>query len=194
MIQITDLEQIFYPFIKGEKGEKGDKGDKGDKGEQGEKGEKGENGSSVTQEQLSAIKLEIKSEIKLETLKEENPIGHIRMETTNTNPADYLGFGTWTLWGAGRVPVGVDTTLTEFATVEKTGGEKTHTLSVEEMPTHKHGTGNTYIVGTGSTATLALSTTNSTSAGALITDNAGGGQAHNNLQPYITCYMWKRTE
>ncbi len=84
MIQITDLEQIFYPFIKGDKGDKGEKGD---------------NGSSVTQEQLSAIKLEIKSEIKLETLKEENPIGHIRMETTNTNPATYLGFGTWISWG-----------------------------------------------------------------------------------------------
>lgn len=105
MIQITDLEQIFYPFIKGDKGDKGEKGD---------------NGSSVTQEQLSAIKLEIKSEIKseikLETLKEENPIGHIRMETTNTNPATYLGFGTWISCG----PVGVDTADTDFATVEKT--------------------------------------------------------------------------
>lgn len=37
--------------------------------------------------------------------KAENPVGHIRMETTNTNPSTYLGFGTWVLWGSGRVPV-----------------------------------------------------------------------------------------
>ena len=42
------------------------------------------------------------------------------METTNTNPATYLGFGTWISWGAGKVPVGVDTADTDFATVEKT--------------------------------------------------------------------------
>lgn len=37
--------------------------------------------------------------IKVEILKEENPVGHIRFETTNANPATYLGFGTWVLWG-----------------------------------------------------------------------------------------------
>ena len=31
----------------------------------------------------------------LSVKKAENPVGHIRMETTNTNPATYLGFGTW---------------------------------------------------------------------------------------------------
>ena len=32
----------------------------------------------------------------------ENPIGHIRMETTSVNPSAYLGFGTWELWGKGQ--------------------------------------------------------------------------------------------
>lgn len=41
----------------------------------------------------------------LDAKKAENPVGHIRMETTNTNPSTYLGFGTWVLWGSGRVPV-----------------------------------------------------------------------------------------
>ena len=43
------------------------------------------------------------------------------MTAENTNPSTYLG-GTWVAWGAGKVPVGVDTTDTDFATVEKTGG------------------------------------------------------------------------
>ena len=66
------------------------------------------------------------------------PVGSIKMTVTNTNPSTYLG-GTWSLWGAGRVPVGIDTSQTEFASVEKTGGEKTHKLKVSEMPSHEHG-------------------------------------------------------
>ena len=54
-------------------------------------------GSLITEELLKKIKNEV--------LKAENPVGHIRMETANTNPVTYLGFGTWVLWGAGRVPV-----------------------------------------------------------------------------------------
>lgn len=125
--------------------------------------------------------------------KAENPIGHIRMETTNTNPNKYLGFGTWVLWGSGRVPVGVNTSDTSFNTVEKTGGEKTHKLTVAEIPSHQH---NLSIVGGGSTQASAVDwTTVNTSrkyAGDMI-EATGGNGAHNNLQPYITCYMWKRT-
>ena len=51
------------------------------------------------------------------------PVGSIKMTVTNTNPSTYLG-GTWSLWGSGRVPVGVNTLQEEFSTVEKTGGEK----------------------------------------------------------------------
>ena len=62
------------------------------------------------------------------------------METTKTNPADYLGFGTWVLWGSGRVPVGVDKSDTSFNTVEKTGGSKTvNTLHSHTIASHSHG-------------------------------------------------------
>lgn len=128
--------------------------------------------------------------MKIETLKAENPIGHIRMETTDVNPATYLGFGTWVLWGAGKVPVGVDTADTDFSTVEKTGGEKTHTLTISEMPSHRHDAryGDTEN-GDGSGYRFSNTTGTSTQ----IIQATGGGGAHNNLQPYITCYMWKRT-
>ena len=76
-----------------------------------------------------------------ELLKVENPVGHIRMETTNVNPATYLGFGTWQYWGQGRVPVGVDTTDSDFNSVEKTGGEKKRQITINNLPEHTHEVG-----------------------------------------------------
>ena len=121
------------------------------------------------------------------------PVGSIYMSVNNTNPSTFFG-GTWEAWGAGKVPVGVDTNDTDFATVEQTGGEKTHTLTVSEMPSHKH---TVEAIGSGTTqqelTAFNVGTTSAIDSYAG-TDFTGGGQAHNNLQPYITCYMWKRTE
>jgi hypothetical protein len=124
------------------------------------------------------------------------PVGCIYITTIATNPQDLFG-GTWVAWGTGRVPVGIDAAQTEFNTVEKTGGEKTHTLSIPETPAHAHG------VKTNSANGVETSTDNSARAGwngfvwesksGYGTTSTGGGGAHNNLQPYITCYMWKRT-
>ena len=116
------------------------------------------------------------------------PVGSIYMSVNNVNPGTLFG-GTWAAWGTGRTPVGVDTSQTEFNTVEKTGGEKTHTLTVNEMPAHNHGVGLQVNTAAGNQRwglSDNLSTTTPTA-------NKGGGGAHNNLQPYITCYMWKRT-
>lgn len=66
------------------------------------------------------------------------PVGSIYISTNSTNPATSLGFGTWTAFGAGRVPVGFDSGQTEFDTDEETGGAKTHTLIEAEMPSHTH--------------------------------------------------------
>lgn len=118
------------------------------------------------------------------------PVGSIFMSIDPTNPATIFGFGTWVAWGAGRVPVGVDIGQTEFDTVEETGGAKTHQLSVSEMPSHNHFANNTTRGLTTSSGTYSFS-----EGGFSIRayNNAGGDQPHNNLQPYITCYMWKRT-
>ena len=64
------------------------------------------------------------------------PVGAIFTSVSPTNPATSLGVGTWEAFGAGRALVGVDTTQTEFDTVEETGGAKTHTLTESEMPAH----------------------------------------------------------
>lgn len=66
------------------------------------------------------------------------PIGSLYISTLATNPNVLLGFGTWASFGAGRVLVSQDTGQTEFDTLEETGGEKTHTLTSGEMPSHTH--------------------------------------------------------
>lgn len=144
------------------------------------------------------------------------PVGSIYMSVNNVNPSTYFG-GTWESWGVGKTIVGVDTNQTEFNTVEKTGGEKTHTLSVDEIPAHSHGmnaSGNHTHTYTGyiqcavtssanytaiahkryeSDGTSTPASMNSTGAHTHTINNTGSSLQHNNLQPYITCYMWKRT-
>lgn len=145
------------------------------------------------------------------------PVGSIYMSINNTNPQNFFG-GTWVSWGIGRVPVGVDPNNGNFNSVEKTGGSSTHTLTPEQMPSHNHGISdpghghgfNSGVFrnndGSGSSANVQKSGGNSNSSNPYISypyvygnttgisiNNSGGGQAHNNLQPYITCYMWKRT-
>lgn len=46
--------------------------------------------------------------------------------------------GTWELFGAGRMTVGIDTGDADFNSAGKTGGSKTHTQTVDEMPSHGH--------------------------------------------------------
>ena len=89
----------------------------------------------------------------------------------------------------GRVPVGVDSNDTSFDTIGETGGEKTHTLSVDEMPAHNHSTvyissfeGGNQNARTGyGYNEVAL---NKSSYGNSVA-KTGGDQPHNNLQPYI---------
>lgn len=117
-------------------------------------------------------------------------VDDIYITTNSTNPATRLGYGTWTAFGAGRVLVGIDAGQTEFDTVEETGGAKTHTLTVAQMPSHAHVYHPRGGVGSNSVAAIGQ-----TSGGEknVLTDYMGGGDPHNNLQPYIVVYMWKRT-
>lgn len=194
------------------------------------------------------------------------PVGSIYMSVNNINPSSIFG-GTWVAWGKGKVPVGVNTSDTDFSTVEKTGGAKSvtltgaqsglkkhsHSFTQPTVPKHGHSftqptisnkslTGRIILrrVGTDSVAgtssgvfsyqpkgyssemsNLGFVSTmqksdainfdgshNHTASGGAVADKAafattGGAvaehaaenatSAHTNLQPYITCYMWKRT-
>lgn len=152
------------------------------------------------------------------------PVGSIYMSVNATNPSTYFG-GTWVAWGAGRVPVGINTADGNFNTVEKTGGASTVALSAAQMPAHTHGAGTLAAASAGAhthnlqnqkaawgvdgagnrvmvdatSGYTALTNKATASAGAHThtisgaTASTGSGSAHSNLQPYIVCYMWKRT-
>ncbi len=116
------------------------------------------------------------------------PVGSIYLSVNNTNPSSYFG-GTWEQIAKGRTLVGVDTSDTDFNTVKKIGGEKTHKLTINEMPKHTHGSKAGWT--TGNIEAKNYSKNNGTNN--LPTESAGGDKAHNNLQPYFTCYIWLRT-
>lgn len=84
----------------------------------------------------------------------------------------------------GKVPAGYNSAETEFNTLGKTGGEKTHTLSVAEMPAHKHKHTEVTSGGSGYNGLFATNTGHEFVNYNYISDEGGNG-AHNNLQPYI---------
>ena len=133
------------------------------------------------------------------------PIGKTEMFFDNEDHSNYLGFK-WERTCIGRVPVGIDSSDTDFNTIGKLGGEKKHTLTVNEIPSHDHEQrldyGNTvyaqaYNRGEASTGNVVKhsSGTEITYNKPLIyTGNNGGSQPHNNLQPYEVVAFWKRIE
>lgn len=131
------------------------------------------------------------------TISNAYPVGSIYMNATNsTNPGTLLGFGTWTSFGAGRVLIGIDSGDADFNTAEETGGSKTHTLTESQIPSHRHQVGsNDSSAGFGGAAGNQEFVQNfGTGIGnPCNTSFTGGGSAHNNVQPYIVVYMWKRT-
>ena len=99
-----------------------------------------------------------------------------------------------TEWEAitGRVLVGLDSAQTEFDTAGEEGGEKTHTLIADEMPEHVHEF-DLFAAGGPTNPAYATGVANGYYIGSQNTKSSGGGEAHNNLQPYKVVYMWMRT-
>ena len=117
------------------------------------------------------------------------PVGSIVIKTDNSDYSNWLGF-TWERTLVGKVAVGIDENDTDFDTIGETGGEKTHTLTINEMPSHRHTVNYSASGGTGLGVTAMGTKLNDSSS---IIQATGGGQAHNNLQPYQVVAYWKRT-
>lgn len=124
--------------------------------------------------------------IKSQLLNSIYPIGSIYMSVNSTNPENFIG-GTWE-----RIQDKFLLASGSLYSAGSTGGEATHKLTIDEMPSHSH---NAYLSG-GSLAS---------SAGRLLFETAngqefynsikstGGDQPHNNMPPYLAVYVWKRT-
>jgi len=138
-----------------------------------------------------------------------HPVGSIYINATNaTNPGTLLGFGTWTAFGAGRVPVGFDASDSSFNSAEETGGSKnaivvSHKHSVTD-PGHFHDTetilranydisGGSSGYGQDSPTGTGPDVASKTATTGITINSAGSSGTNANLQPYITVYMWKRT-
>lgn len=115
-------------------------------------------------------------------------VGQIIMSTKSANPSTYLGYGTWEAVLTNRFPVGAGDTYS----LGSTGGEATHTLTTDEMPSHQHRILGGYGSGTLGDGYFRVDTNNP-----LVEWNktmaTGGGKAHNNLPPYQAVYFWERT-
>lgn len=123
------------------------------------------------------------------------PVGSIYLSINNINPSKWFG-GTWKQIAKGRTLVGVDTNDNDFNTVKKTGGSKSVTLTVDQIPAHSHTIdGAIEGSGAGTHDKLVLGDwSESRWYGTMFKCyNTGGGKAHTNLQPYFTCYIWCRT-
>ena len=127
------------------------------------------------------------------------PVGSIYITTNNQNPSEYLG-GKWESFGEGRTIVGAGTGTDEnnvqkVFEIEQTGGEYQHTLTIEEMPRHQHSIYR-WLQGNSSSyegeKILAAQSNGQEVGNAGLTNFKGGDQAHNNIQPYIVTYIWKR--
>lgn len=123
------------------------------------------------------------------------PVGSIYMSVNSTNPKNLFG-GTWEQI-QGRFLFGMNSSYPAGST----GGEITHKLTAAEMPTHAHymASGNAGGDGTWKPDAgyylITDVTDNTTTWWAQIgMNNAGGSEAHNNMPPYLSVYIWKRTK
>lgn len=164
------------------------------------------------------------------TLDKVYPIGSVYISANGANPNEIIG-GTWEEFATGRTLIGYDPADDDLTETGMIGGEKTHTFTIEEMPSHNHdvtvenkeltgsvwnfvgqnasyGPGNStagvFSKGGDGTCFYPSSTGKATGINDGFTldathdhtatsGNTGFGTAHNNMMPYITVRMWKRT-
>ena len=114
------------------------------------------------------------------------PVGSIYMSVNSTNPGTLFG-GTWE-----RIKDRFLLAAGDTYAAGATGGEATHTLTIAEMPNHGHNLNILANTG-GSTGAGHVVWSSNRNGPAYVADGMGGSAAHNNMPPYLTVYMFKRT-
>lgn len=119
------------------------------------------------------------------------PINKVEVFFDAEDHSNFLGFQ-WEKVSQGRIPIGLDTSDIDFNTIGKTGGEKEHTLTINEMPNHNHKTIAYGQAASGETLASANGLGGNKEGADFNISKTGGGQAHNNMPPYIVMAFWKR--
>lgn len=119
------------------------------------------------------------------------PVGSYYWSSNSTSPSTLFG-GTWT-----QVKDRFVLAAGDSYSVNATGGEKTHTLTIDEMPSHSHMAsrwGGYYAWGGSNSDKMAQGSGGyETQLSGLETSSTGGSKAHNNMPPYIVAFCWRRT-
>ena len=133
------------------------------------------------------------------------PVDSVLITTNSANPGTYLP-GTWVAFATGKTLIGVNPEDTDFNSSGMTGGSKdatvvAHTHTMQAAGAHSHvgyrasfkesGSGTQHYSASGS------STWNATASAGSHThtiNSSGSSGSKANLPPYITVYMWRRTE
>lgn len=173
----------------------------------GEKGDKGDTGSAtpITVNGIAAVDSDITltasdvgampADQPIPSPLDAYPVGSLYWSSNATSPASIFG-GTWTQI-KDKFILTVGSTYANGAT----GGAATHTLTVSQMPSHRHmfyidltktvnvPAYNMYF----KTTAFSISDTAVARANENGMTNTGSGQAHNNMPPYIAKYCWERT-
>lgn len=157
---------------------------------------------------------EVLTKVNNAALNQQYPVGRIVMFYDLNDHSNYLGF-TWERCIVGNFPVGYDSSDSDFNTIGKTGGEKEHTLTIDEMPVHTHiqnshshddildnnddrityntgSTPNYRVIATTQMGNASGSWKMHTSDERATNQNTGGGQAHNNVPPFEVIAYWRR--
>ena len=123
-------------------------------------------------------------------LAEAFPINKVEVFFDAEDHSNFLGFQ-WEMVSQGKMPIGLNTSDTDFNSIGKTGGEKEVTLTNDMIPEHYH------IFGIGPQNNsgpykLPYGGNRYSDNAQAITSTVGGGQPHNNMPPYIVMAFWKR--
>lgn len=118
------------------------------------------------------------------------PVGIYITLSVDTDPATLWG-GTWERLEEGRTLIAAGSTYTAGST----GGEATHTLINSEMPSHNHAIWYPNESAGNNSAQIGYPSVASKSTYYAVgsnTGDVGGGEAHNNMPPYLAVYIWHR--
>lgn len=124
-------------------------------------------------------------------------VGDVHITEDSVNPKDKFGYGEWLLISQGRCLVGIDDAEPGdqgFQTPGQTGGSKTHTLTVDQIPAHSHQIRQYYEkIEKGDNYHRNRATTDGHVNSYLNSESTGGNQPHSIMQPYYCVYIWRRT-